>query len=232
MSQIADGIGLRVTGIGRELFQQPGGDGTQQTPAKHAREPGLPGLRTEEQVTVRSGSPGFLACEKCRADLYGLGAKGEASGDAAAVRDSSGGNDRHSDGVDHLRDKSQRSMKRILCRPQEGRPVAARYEAGRHDGVDPSVIEGAGLLDGSSRAECEDPCVAASAGHRLRGDAEHEAQHWRPDFKRGFDLSLPVLAEVTGKRRGFHPELSVVGHEADDGSVEGIPGLNQGRATG
>ena len=103
-----------------------------------------------QRGTVRSEIVSFGTKQIGGADLHARSAKGEGRGDAAAVGDASGGDDRQRHGIDDLRHQRERPDLRCDIGFEEHAAMATGLGALGNDDVDAMLGRGSALRGRSS----------------------------------------------------------------------------------
>ena len=158
---------------------------------------------------VGLGNPGLVTRQERGAHLHSAGAEGERRRDPAPVHDSARRDHGDRDGIDDLGHEGHRPHHRSVEVARKRSPVATGLAALRDDGLDASVFEREGLVDGRRRADQEHPAFLHRIACALRKHAEREAEDRCSALERRSEL---VVEGAAGRRRDRgrrQPELSV-----------------------
>src|SRR5258705_7325818 len=90
---------------------------------------------------MNSAGAGFLAAEEYGSHLHGLGAESDGCHEATSISDAPSRDDGYVDPVDDPRNEREGACQGILSVAQKRAPMAAGFEAGRHDCIDTRFLE-------------------------------------------------------------------------------------------
>src|SRR6266853_229221 len=126
---------------------------------------------------MKSAGAGFLAREEYRSHLDGLGAKSHGGHEATGISDASSGDNWYVDAIDDPRDERECACQGILSGAQERAPMAAGFEAGRHDRVDTSSLKCRSFVRRCRGSNRDDVLIPALVEDFARRNAVNEAKH-------------------------------------------------------
>ena len=182
-----------------QLLHEIGDDAARIFARKHPRQAGA----VIAGIGMRRFQPGWMpdsAAQESGAELRRLRAQDQRGGDALAVHDAAGRDQRHIDRARDLRNQRHQADAGLLEIAQKGAAMAAGLDALDADRIGAGLFPGFGFGHRGGGADHQRTPLPEL---RHRGGVEHaesEADHRRRQRQQGGDL-VPVVFAESGRRR-------------------------------